>query len=53
VGAGGIGAAEEPEAISKQLGVPALIEGDVHQRWCNNEYNNSVTRSFTSLQRVR
>ena len=28
--AGGIGAAEEPEAISKRLGVPALIEDDVH-----------------------
>jgi hypothetical protein len=28
--AGGIGAAEELEAISKQLGVLALIEGDVH-----------------------
>jgi len=30
VGAGGIGAAEELEAISKQLGEPALIEGDMH-----------------------
>jgi hypothetical protein len=28
--AGGIGAAEELEAISKQLGVLALIEDDVH-----------------------
>ncbi len=28
--AGGNGAAEELEAISKQLGVLALIEGDVH-----------------------
>ena len=28
--AGGIGAAEEPEAISKRLGVLALIEDDVH-----------------------
>jgi hypothetical protein len=28
--AGGIGAAEEPEAISKRLGVPALIGDDVH-----------------------
>ena len=28
--AGSIGAPEEPESISKQLAVPALIEDDVH-----------------------